>query len=49
MLMMAAFGQYRNGFLPNEGGWLDQPMKFGAAMEIIEAASAKVSEKNGNQ
>lgn len=47
--MLTAYREYRNGFLPNDGGWLDQPMKFGSAMEIIEAAHAKVSEKkDGN-
>jgi hypothetical protein len=30
-----AFTQYKNGFLPDEGGWLDQPMKFIQLMGLI--------------
>lgn len=51
LFMLSAYREYRNGYLPNVGGWLDQPMRFIDAMEIIEAAVAKVSEqrdKNGS-
>jgi len=48
--MIGAFREYRNGHLPNAGGWLDQPIKYSAAMETIESAFAKISEKiNGDQ
>lgn len=52
LLMLSAYREYRNGYLPNDGGWLDQPMRFIDSMEIIEAAVAKVTEQrdkpNGN-
>lgn len=51
LLMLAAYREYRNGYLPNTGGWLDQPMRFIEGMEIVEAAVARVTEqrdKNGS-
>lgn len=27
---------YQKGFLPNAGGWMEQPVKFISAMEIID-------------
>ena len=30
------------GYLPNQGGWLDQPVKFIEAMEIIENELSKI-------
>jgi len=32
------YGHYKQGFLPNEGGLLDQPLKYLQAMEVIHAA-----------
>ncbi len=33
---LKAYKYYREGYLPNEGGWLSQPAKFLDALEIIE-------------
>jgi len=35
---------FERGFLPNPGGWLDQPLKFIQAMKIIEAEVMKIKE-----
>jgi len=31
-----AYGYYKSGFLPEGGGWLDQPVKVGSAIMIID-------------
>lgn len=31
-----AHGEYQRGFLPNPGGWLQQPMKFSEAIGVVE-------------
>ena len=33
---LRAYNFYKNGFLPNQGSWLEQPAKFIEAIEIIE-------------
>jgi len=33
------------GFLPNPGGWLDQPLKFIQAMRVIAAEVIKIKEE----
>ena len=33
--MIRLYGHYQNGYLPREGGILDQPAKYLTAMEII--------------
>jgi len=33
------------GYLPEKGGWMDQPAKFIEAMEIIERERAKIEEE----
>lgn len=35
-LYIEAYNQYKNGFLPNNGGWLKQPMKFINAISLID-------------
>jgi hypothetical protein len=45
-LLIEAYAQYKNGFLPNAGGWLDQPMRFIQAMGIISEAVAQVTKKD---
>lgn len=40
-----AYFHYRNGFLPNEGGWMDQPMKFGAIVAMIDRLMDKLTPK----
>ena len=44
---LRAFIFYNRGFLPNPGGWKDQPTKFIQAMEIIEFELIKIKEKEG--
>ncbi len=36
---------FKQGFLPNPGGWLDQPLKFIQAMRVIEAEVMKLKEE----
>ena len=36
---------FDKGYLPNPGGWLDQPLKFIQAMKIIEREIALAKEK----
>lgn len=33
---LTAYFEYNRGFLPNAGGWLDQPMKVMQAIRLIE-------------
>ena len=42
---LRAFLFYNRGFLPNPGGWRDQPSKFIRAIEIIEFELIKIKEK----
>ncbi len=44
---LRAFIFYNRGFLPNPGGWRDQPLKFIRAMEIIELELIRIKEKEG--
>ena len=39
---LRAYMFYQDGFLPNAGGWCDQPAKFIEAIEIIEAEMIKL-------
>lgn len=39
-----AFGHYKNGLLPNAGGWLEQPAEYIEAMEIIENVIERIKE-----
>ena len=42
--LIAAYGHYKNRFLPNPGGWLEQPAIFVEAVEIIEAVVERIKE-----
>lgn len=44
---LRAYIFYSRGFLPNAGGWKDQPAKFIRAMEIIEIELIKIKDKEG--
>ncbi len=33
---LRAYRMFDRGYLPNQGGWLEQPAKFIEAMEVIE-------------
>ena len=41
-----AYKFFSKGYLPNPGGWLEQPVKFITAMEIIERELDKIDEEN---
>ena len=41
---ITAYNRYNKGFLPNEGGWLEQPYKFIAIIDIIEGEQVKIDE-----
>lgn len=34
--MIQAYNFYKNGYLPNSGGWMDQSAKFIEAIDVIE-------------
>ncbi len=36
---------FEKGFLPNPGGWLNQPLKFIQVIRVIEAEIAKIKEE----
>jgi hypothetical protein len=40
-----AYMFFAKGFLPNPGGWLDQPLKFIQAMRIIEQEMIKLRDE----
>ena len=45
---LQAYGIYKNGFLPNGGGWINESAKFIQAMQTIEKQLAKDGQ-NGRQ
>lgn len=44
-ISLQAFKEYRAGYLPNEGGWLDQPMKFSSIVSMIEAIVSRLEDR----
>lgn len=40
-MYMEAYLMYESGFLPNDGGWLKQPMRFTAIMTLIDSLFTK--------
>jgi len=42
---LRAYNFYKNGFLPNEGSWLEQPAKFIEAMEVIDNELAEIKQE----
>lgn len=44
-----AYNYEVKGFLPNAGGWLDQPTKYTLAMQVIETALMKLEEKKNGE
>lgn len=40
-----AYGLFLKGYMPNAGGWIDQPKKFIEAMEIIEKEVAEIQKE----
>lgn len=45
-LRLEAFAEYKAGYLPGSGGWLDQPMKFSAIMRLIDRYVEKYKEES---
>jgi len=45
LMLIEAFLYFKQGFLPNAGGWMDQPAKLFEAFEVIEGESRKIQEK----
>lgn len=46
---MQAYREYRAGFLPNTGGWLDQTVRFSTIIALIDKLVIKYEEeKNGD-
>jgi len=43
ILSFKIYNNYKNGFLPNKGAWLDQPNKV---IEIIDTINAEVNKIN---
>ncbi|MDD4873881.1 MAG: hypothetical protein PHE15_02760 [Dehalococcoidales bacterium] len=43
--LLEAFLHFKQGFLPNAGGWMDQPAKLFEAFEIVETELRKIQEK----
>lgn len=43
---LQAYFEYDNSFLPNSGGWLDQPMKFTQVINLIDKLTEKIQEVN---
>jgi len=41
-ITLQAFKEYRAGYLPNPGGWLDQPMKFSALVGMVEGITIRL-------
>lgn len=44
-IYIQAWADYKKGVLPNDGGSLDQPMKFFLLMNIIEGVMNKLEEQ----
>ena len=40
-----AYNKYQKGFLPNSGGWLEQPAKLNDVFDIIEKQLAIIEKK----
>lgn len=43
--VLSAYNMYKNGFLPNEGGWLNQPVKFEQTMVLIGSLSDELEKE----
>jgi hypothetical protein len=46
---LRAYNFFNKGYLPNTGGWMEQPVKFIEAMEIIEREVIKIQESELNK
>jgi hypothetical protein len=44
--MLHAYIEREKGYLPNAGGWLDQPMKFTDSMKFIEIQKAMIKDND---
>ena len=44
-----AYGFYKDGFLPNPGGWLNQPAKLLDAFSIIDSEIEKMAREEAEK
>jgi hypothetical protein len=47
--MLEAYLMFEKGYLPNPGGWLEQPMKFSEIMFFIDNLIAKMQKEKDGQ
>jgi hypothetical protein len=45
LIALQVFKEYNAGFLPNGGGWLDQPMKFSMIVQMIDGIVRRLEER----
>jgi hypothetical protein len=43
--LIRAFVYYKAGYLPNPGGWMDQPVKLVDTFEIIDSEVRKIQQE----
>lgn len=41
---LEAYGYYKNGYLPNAGTWMDQPLKLSQAFNVLASYIEKLNE-----
>jgi hypothetical protein len=44
--LLEAYAMYKNGYLPNAGGWMDQPTRFIESVFVIESYIKKLQVKD---
>ena len=44
-LYLKVYSNYKNGFLPNEGSWLDQPNKVSQIIDIVNREVSKLNDR----
>lgn len=47
--LLEAFLYFKQGYLPNAGGWMDQPAKLFEALEVIETEILKIQDKKDKE
>jgi len=43
-----AYKEYKAGFLPNDGGWINQPSKYSMIMSLIQGIIVSFEERESN-
>ena len=49
MMYIRAYNMFKDGFLPNPGGWMDQPVKFAEVITYIQGLIQKNEEQKQNK